>query len=309
MRTAERSRSTWCATRVRWCCCRCRTTRTVVLIRQYRATRWTAGSGSCRRAASTPAKTRRRPPPANARRRSGSSPAAWTSRARGTRRLASATEVMHYYRLGDLASAAPTTLRPQGRRRGHPRTRLLARRGPRHGPPGGHRRPQDRVGPDAGLKKRRPFARAFALMFARNCASPVVVGAARLGRIIEGTSPPLSSGAVERGRPRTERRPAPEGLQQGIRSDAEPTAGSIRRAPARGVLLSSVFGPYAQDDEFGQPVDQPDGALPQPGDARAGPFSAPAVPPLVGHHLQSSTTSPRRARCSTSRRASASSRN
>ena len=36
------------------------------------------------------------------------------------------------------------------------------------------------------------------------------------------------------------------------------------------VLLSSVFGPYAQDDDFGSRSINPDGAVSQPGHADAG---------------------------------------
>ena len=49
------------------------------------------------------------------------------------------------------------------------------------------------------------------------------------------------------------------------------------------VLFTSVFGPYAQDDEFGSREHQSDGAVSQPGDARAGAVLAAHVPPVVGH--------------------------
>ena len=48
------------------------------------------------------------------------------------------------------------------------------------------------------------------------------------------------------------------------------------------VLLTSVFGPYARDDEYGSRAHQPDGAVPQPGHAGSGRLLAAHVPPLVG---------------------------
>ena len=54
-----------------------------------------------------------------------------------------------------------------------------------------------------------------------------------------------------------------------------------------------------------QPRHQPDGAVPQPGDARAGAVLAAHVPSLVGPDAASSRTSRRRARCWTSPPASA----
>ncbi len=48
------------------------------------------------------------------------------------------------------------------------------------------------------------------------------------------------------------------------------------------VLLVSVFGPYAQDDASGSRADQPDGAVPEPGDPRAGRLLASHVSSLLG---------------------------
>ena len=53
------------------------------------------------------------------------------------------------------------------------------------------------------------------------------------------------------------------------------------------VLLSSVFKPFAQDDEYRLARAQSGRAVPQPGDEGAGPVLAAHVPPQLGPHVHS----------------------
>ena len=54
-----------------------------------------------------------------------------------------------------------------------------------------------------------------------------------------------------------------------IHRTVQPASGASGRLAGRECCLTSVFGPYGQDDEYGSRRDEPDGAVPQPGDAHA----------------------------------------